>query len=117
MRKFWAFLSLFGSLGTLLCCAIPALLVTLGMGASLAWFISAFPQVTILSEYKEITFLVAGALVLGSWVARYYAPAPKVCFENICKETRDVSFWILVLSTLLIGIGVVSALFFKYTVN
>lgn len=105
MRKFWAFLSLFGSLGTLVCCAIPALLVTLGMGATLAGLISVFPQLTILSEYKEITFSVAGILVLGSWVARYYAPAPKVCFDNICKDTRDVSFWILVLSTLLIGIG------------
>ena len=32
-------LSLFTSVGTLLCCALPALLVTLGMGAALAGFV------------------------------------------------------------------------------
>ncbi len=109
MKKLWAFLSLFGSLSTLVCCAIPALLVTLGMGASLAGLISVFPQVTILSEHKEITFSIGVALILGSWIARYYAPAPNVCYQNICKETKDLSFWILVLASLLIGVGAIVA--------
>lgn len=113
MKKFWAFLSLFGSLSTLICCALPALLVTVGMGASLAGFISIFPQITFLSEYKEITFSVAGFLLLLAWAARYYAPTPTVCFDNICKETRDLSFWILVLSTILILVGGIISFYYS----
>ena len=44
-------LSLFSSVGTLLCCALPALLVTLGMGAALAGFVSAVPWITAISDY------------------------------------------------------------------
>jgi len=52
-------LSLFTSVGTLLCCALPALLVTLGMGAALAGFVGAAPWVTAVSDYKGIVFAVA----------------------------------------------------------
>ena len=55
-------LSLFTSIGTLLCCALPALLVTLGMGAALAGFISVAPWITAISKYKVVVFVVAGIL-------------------------------------------------------
>ena len=38
-------LSLFASSGTLVCCALPALLVALGAGAALSSLVSVFPQV------------------------------------------------------------------------
>ena len=50
-------LSLFTSIGTLLCCALPALLVTLGMGAALAGFISVAPWITVISKYKIFIIL------------------------------------------------------------
>ena len=56
-------LSLFTSLGTLLCCALPALMVTLGMGATLAGLIGFFPYITSISDYKEYTFLVSGIFI------------------------------------------------------
>ena len=56
-------LSLFTSLGTLVCCALPALLVTLGMGASLASLISFFPWITIISDFKLIIFVISGSLI------------------------------------------------------
>jgi len=37
-------LTLFGSLGTLLCCALPALLVSLGAGAVMASLVTNVPQ-------------------------------------------------------------------------
>jgi len=57
----WASLaSLFASSGTLVCCALPALLVALGAGAVLSSLVSVFPQLVWLSEHKEGLFIVAG---------------------------------------------------------
>ena len=56
-------LSLFTSLGTLLCCALPALMVTLGMGATLAGLIGVFPYITSISDYKEYIFIISGILI------------------------------------------------------
>ena len=50
---------LFTSFGTLVCCALPALMVTLGMGTSLAGFIGMFPSVTFISDYKEPIFIIS----------------------------------------------------------
>lgn len=56
------------SSGTLLCCALPALLVVLGAGATLAGLVSAVPQLIWLSEHKALVFGSAGVmLVLAGW--------------------------------------------------
>jgi len=56
-------LSLFTSFSTLICCALPALLVTLGLGAVLAGIFSSFPFIITLSNYKEGTFVIAASLI------------------------------------------------------
>jgi hypothetical protein len=61
---FLSFLSLFTSLSTLLCCALPALLITLGLGAVMAGLVSNFPIIITLSKYKIWLFLVAGFYLL-----------------------------------------------------
>ncbi len=70
---------LFTSFSTLLCCALPALLVTLGMGAAFAGLVSAVPQLVWLSEHKGAVFLFAGGMltVAGGlrWQSRN-APCP-----------------------------------------
>lgn len=114
LHKVSAFLSLFGSFSTLLCCGIPALLVLLGLGASFAGLITAVPQITILSEYKAVTFSLSGLLILLSWIARSMAPEPKSCeiAENgatACETTKGWSFWILLASTVLFLIAVCMA--------
>ena len=55
--------SLFTSVSTLLCCALPSLLVAVGMGAVVAGMVSDFPALIWLSKYKEWTFLIAGILI------------------------------------------------------
>ncbi|HBR68056.1 MAG TPA: hypothetical protein DEA55_01635 [Rhodospirillaceae bacterium] len=72
-------LALFGSLGTLVCCALPFLFVTLGAGAVLAGLVSAVPQIVWLSEHKVALFIFAGLMLLLSGVLRYIsrnAPCP-----------------------------------------
>ncbi len=69
MKKVLAFLSLFTSVGTLLCCALPALLVALGMGAALAGLVGAVPQIVWLSENKLYLFTFgAFLLAFGGWM-------------------------------------------------
>ena len=88
-------LSLFTSLGTLVCCALPALLVTLGLGATLAGLVSAVPQLVWLSEHKALTFGLSGLLLFGAgvilWRARN-APCPADPAQaRACARLRRVS--------------------------
>jgi len=62
-------LSLFASTGTLLCCALPITLVTLGMGATVAALTSSFPLLITLSMHKIWIFLGSGVmLALSGWL-------------------------------------------------
>lgn len=90
-------LSLFTSLSTLVCCALPALLVTLGMGAALAGLVTAVPQLVWLSEHKALTFGTAGILLAGAgymlWQARN-APCPADPAQaRACMRMRRFSVW------------------------
>ena len=84
MKKFWhnhliPVMGLFTSFGTLLCCALPALLVTLGMGAALAGLVSNVPFLITLSEHKLWVFGVSGVLIILSGIiqwAQRNAPCP-----------------------------------------
>jgi mercuric ion transport protein len=71
------YMSLFTSLGTLLCCALPSLLVLLGLGATVASFLSAFPFVVVLSRHKLWIFLASGLLIAVSFISLYYI-APRL---------------------------------------
>lgn len=55
--------SLFTSVSTLLCCALPSLLVALGMGAVVAGLASDLPWLITMSKYKNWTFLIAGIMI------------------------------------------------------
>ena len=97
-EKLVAWLSLFTSSGTLVCCALPALLVALGAGAALSSLVAAVPALVILSEYKEAVFLFAGVMLSASgwlqWQNRF-APCPvDPLLRDACLRTRKASAWI-----------------------
>lgn len=73
----FSYLSLFTSLGTLLCCALPSLLVLFGLGATVASVLSAAPWLVALSHDKDWVFIMAGVLICGSSVY-IYALAPRL---------------------------------------
>ncbi len=78
-ERLLAGLSLLTSASTLVCCAMPALFVTLGAGATLAGIVSSFPQLVWFTEQKQWVFAI-GALLLAAggwlpWKARH-APCP-----------------------------------------
>ena len=102
-------LSLFASSSTLICCAIPALLVSLGAGAALASLVSVFPQIVWISEHKEIIFSFATVLMILTGFIQWRnqnAPCPiDVELRNACLKTRKVSLRIYLFSLGLLLIG------------
>ena len=108
-------LSLFTSIGTLLCCALPALLVTLGMGAALAGFISVAPWITVFSKYKIFIFLGAGILLTLSsyflWINRN-APCPTDAKQaKACTLLRKFSLYTIIISIVIYIVGFFFAFF------
>jgi mercuric ion transport protein len=83
-----SFLSLFTSLGTLLCCALPSLLVLLGLGATVATLLSEVPWLVSLSHHKHWVFLVSGLLIAGNFVYVYVA-APRLQMRNGACDPND----------------------------
>ena len=108
-------LSLFTSIGTLLCCALPALLVTLGMGAALAGFISIAPWITVISEYKIFIFVGAGILLILSsyflWI-NHNAPCPTDPKQaKACTLLRKFSLYTIIISIIIYIVGFFFAFF------
>ncbi|HSW11479.1 MAG TPA: hypothetical protein VLI06_01495 [Solimonas sp.] len=108
-----ALLSIFTSSSTLICCALPALLVTIGAGATLAGLVSAVPQLVWLSAHKGLVFGAAGAMlaIAGAlqWRARY-APCPAdPRLAAACARTRRISLSVYLLSLAIYAVGVVFA--------
>ena len=104
-----SFASLFASSSTLVCCAIPALLVALGAGAALSSLVSIFPQMVWLSEHKEQLFGFAGLMVIGSGALQWRnrsAPCPTdPALRDACLKTRKTASTVYATSVLLYLIG------------
>lgn len=101
--------TLFASSSTLICCAIPALLVALGAGATLSTIISIFPKIVWVSEHKIEVFTFAGVMLTISgymqWRGRM-APCPvDPVLRDACMRTRKASLVVYSFSLLLYLIG------------
>lgn len=68
-KRGWTALVLLTSTGTLLCCALPILLVSLGLGTVVASMASTLPFLITLSLYKEWLFTGTAVLLgLTAWL-------------------------------------------------
>jgi hypothetical protein len=64
-KNIWiSFFSLFTSMSTLICCALPALFVSIGLGATMVGLVTTFPSLIWLSENKLPVF--AGSFIMLS---------------------------------------------------
>jgi Na+/melibiose symporter-like transporter len=104
-----SWVSLFASSGTLVCCALPALLVTLGAGAALSSLVSVFPQIVWLSEHKAWVFGFAAAMMAFAGYLQWRnrtAPCPiDPKLRDACLRTRKNSFRIYLASLAMLAIG------------
>ena len=110
------YLSLFTSVGTLLCCALPSLLVLIGLGATVASFLSAATWLVKLSHYKNWVFIVSGLLITGNFLyvhvfVRRLTARDNACSAdaNACYSARKLSRVILWISATIYLIGFFSA--------
>jgi len=113
-KKFFSFFNLFTSFGTLICCALPALLVSLGLGAVMAGLSANVPGLVWLSEHKFGVFVFAGALLTANglliWMNRN-APCPiDPALREACIGGRKMSRNIYLISLVIFLIG----FFFAY---
>ena len=99
------FFSLFASSSTLICCALPAIFITLGAGASFASLITVFPFLITLSKYKVyITLGTFIMIVIAGYVnyITYYLPCPADPeLGRTCMQTRKRSRYVFYISAFL----------------
>ncbi len=108
------YLTLFTSMSTLICCALPALLVSLGLGAVLAGLASQWPSLIWISEHKIQVFTFAGVMLLANgymmWNSRN-SPCPiDPKLRDACIRGRQLSKKIYFFSVAVFLIG----FFFAY---
>lgn len=111
-NNFLSILALFTSVSTLLCCALPALLVVLGLGAVVAGVLTDLPFLITLSKNKAWVFGFAFALMALNFFLVYrkkkdnlsceYVPGKKETACNVASRWSKVILWIS-FALLLIG--------------
>lgn len=102
------FVTLILSVGTLFCCVLPILLVSLGLGAAVASLISQYPIITTLSHYNLWIFISSALLLMFTawllWRPSRSCPAdPKLA--ALCGRILVVNKWIFGIALVIWSIG------------
>lgn len=109
LKKALDFLTLFSSASTLVCCALPALLVALGAGGVMASLVVNVPGLIWVSQHKVAVFIFAGVMLsLGGWLqwrARSLACPIDGAQSEACQSTRGWSRYVYFTSLTLYIIG------------
>jgi hypothetical protein len=112
LRQGWwgAWLSLVASGGTLVCCALPALLVAVGAGATLAGLVGQFPALVWFSEVSGPVFAGAGAMLAAAGILQWRnrrAPCPvDPALRAACLRTRRWSVRVWAIAVAIYATGV-----------
>lgn len=104
-----ATIALFTSATTLICCALPAMLVMLGLGAVWSGVIGTVPGITWFGANKEIVFGVTGLVLAGSgawqWHARNLPCPADPAKARACTRLRRISWTLWGISVAAFCIG------------
>jgi len=111
-QKRWGWLTLFASSTTLICCALPILLVTVGLGAVSAAMFANVPFLGTLAENKLWLFL-GSALLLSASAWSAYRPG-RTCPTDpeLAAQCAKVDKWnkrVLIFSASIWVIGFIAA--------
>src|ERR1700756_5949470 len=113
-----SYLALFTSLSTLLCCALPSLLVLFGLGASVGSVLTFMPWMVTLSHHKRWVFVISGALIAFSFL-QMYVIAPRLLArgeacppdDKTCSQATKLSKRLLWMAAVIYSIGLFTAYF------
>lgn len=96
-------LALFASASTLLCCALPALLITIGAGAVMAGLTANIPGFIWLTAHKAELFIVSGILlIIASYMKWHMRNAPCPIDPALA---RTCTFWRKA-GTIILGVAI-----------
>jgi hypothetical protein len=113
MKRLLSAALLFTSASTLVCCALPALLVTLGAGGALVSLFSNLPQLIWISEHKGWVFGLAGGLLGACALLQLRAerlPCPiDPALAEACRTTRRWTGPAFFIALGLFGVGALFA--------
>lgn len=104
-----AVLTLLASSGTLVCCVLPAVMVSLGAGAALAGLVTAVPQLIWLSEHKAGVFGLAFVMLALSGMSLWHArrlPCPADAgAARHCRRLRrfSITLWAVAMLCTMLG--------------
>ena len=106
-------IALLTSLSTLICCTLPAIMITLGMGAALSSLTSNVPQLIWLSERKALVFGGSLILLCLAWGVRYLTrnmPCPvDPAQAKVCARLRAIGGGVLYIGFGVWAVGAFSA--------
>jgi len=111
-QKILSFLALFTSTGTLLCCALPATIAAVAGGAAVGAFVSTFPWLISVSQYKGWLFIVAGILILFNGILVLRPKGKLACSltgGKGCEVASGFSKFMFWLSVSIYGVGALFA--------
>jgi mercuric ion transport protein len=88
-----SWITLLASTGTLLCCALPILMVSLGFGAVVATLTSSLPVLVTLAEYEPWMFSVPALLLsITAWVL-WVRPQPCPSDPALAERCATATVW------------------------
>lgn len=99
-QKISSVAALFSSTGTLICCALPAVVSAIAGGAAVTSMISTFPWLVTLSFYKDWIFLGAGLLLAISAVLTFRPKGKIACSITggrgceVAGHFTRITFWV-----------------------
>ena len=106
--------ALLASSVTFVCCALPIILVSLGLGSVMEAINVALPYLGIISQYKIWVFLFSGVLLLTSawklYSIRNLCPTDPNLAAS-CQRVKAWSKWLLILAILLWVVSLIAAYF------
>lgn len=114
MKNALSYFTLFFSTSTLLCCALPALLVAIGAGGVMASIYANVPAITNFVQNKNLIFIIVAVLLLINGLSLWFnrnAPCPLDAKKAmICLKSRKISRVIYFISLGIYFVG----FFFSY---
>ena len=107
-----SWITLFASTGTLLCCALPILLVSLGFGAVVATLTSSLPILVTLAEYEPWMFSISLMLLVVTFWALWVRPQQCPSDPDLaarCAQARTWNRRVFLMATLVWLVGFTAA--------
>lgn len=105
----WGWVLLFTSAGTLLCCALPIVLMSLGLGAAAATLYANLPFLPAIGIYKGWVSIFSGIiLIVAGWLL--YRPGrtcptdPQLAAKCMTSRRWNLTFFWLALIIWLFGV-------------